>query len=99
MKIRTRKPPAGMASASASQSETWSSAYMPAVRTTYGITEVARSSRPRRSEGLAYGARRSRQNDGGGASAPVIDVDSRMSVATQAHKSIRDGPQLTADRT
>jgi len=64
MKVRSVKPATGIASSSTSQSETWSSAYIAAVSSRYGSTDVARSSIPRLVEGWAYGAKRSRQKDG-----------------------------------
>src|SRR5919198_4357711 len=61
MKVRSRKPAAGTASASTNRYETPSARYISAEIPRYGTTEVAMSSRLRRRRGLAYGSRTSRQ--------------------------------------
>src|SRR2546421_4966705 len=61
MKVRSMKPAVGIARAATSRYETSRAQYMSAVSAMYGSAEVAMSSRPLRTLGLAYGASRSRQ--------------------------------------
>ena len=62
MKVRSRKPAAGIARASVIQTETSRQRYIATVRARYGTTEVATSKRLRRSDGCSYRAIDSRQN-------------------------------------
>src|SRR4051812_7475155 len=64
MNVRSRKPVAGIARPTTSATETSSNAYIIAVSSRYGTTEVATSRTARRGSGAAYGANVSRQNNG-----------------------------------
>src|SRR3954471_13957060 len=72
MNVRTRNPAAATAMMSVSSSDTSSVTYINAVSATYGSTDVATSSALRRESGLAYGARRSRQNAAPDLRSPVV---------------------------
>src|SRR3954449_7901594 len=72
MNVRTKNPAAGTAMMSVSSSETSSVTYIKAVSATYGSTDVATSSALRRGSGLAYGAKRSRQNAAPDLRSPVL---------------------------
>src|SRR5215211_4037362 len=61
MYVRSRKPAAGIASASATRYETSSARSISTESAKYGTTEVAMSSRLRPTRGRVYGARASRQ--------------------------------------
>src|SRR5215218_2829447 len=61
MYVRSRKPAAGIASASTTRSETSSARYISTESARYGTSEVAMSSRLRPRRGRVYGARASRQ--------------------------------------
>src|SRR5439155_8964924 len=73
MYVRSRKPAAGIASASASRYETSSVMYINTESARYGTTEVAMSNRLRPRRGRAYGARVSRQ-EGRSVSVPGIEL-------------------------
>ncbi len=62
MKVRSRNPAAGIASARVIQAEKLREKYMATVRAKYGTTDVATSIRLRRSDGCSCGAIDSRQN-------------------------------------
>src|SRR5579859_5917164 len=89
MNVRRRKPAAGSDSASTTRSENWSRTYMAPVTTRYGSAEVARSSRPRRAEGVAYGARSSRQNEGRSASVVISPAVIAATVQDWACRGLR----------
>src|SRR5215218_2046228 len=61
MYVRSRKPAAGIASASTTRYETSSARYISTESAKYGTSEVAMSSRLRPRRGRVYGARASRQ--------------------------------------
>src|SRR5215218_3157850 len=61
MYVRSRKPAAGIASASTTRYETSNARYISTESAKYGTTEVAMSSRLRPRRGRVYGARASRQ--------------------------------------
>src|SRR4051812_30907984 len=72
MNVRTKNPAVGTAMMSVSSGETSNVTYIKAVSATYGSTDVATSSALRRGSGLAYGAKRSRQNAAPDLRSPVL---------------------------
>src|SRR5947209_425143 len=90
MNVRSRNPAAGTASTRTRRIETSISTYIAAVSTRYGTTEVARSSKPSRRQGLAYGASRSRQKSGG-SGARSVRAAGGIVLAGRLHGQHADG--------